>query len=56
MNINRLKSFAWRLGAYLGVAGLAWIADNIGLLELPPYIATIIALVIGEITKALNTK
>lgn len=53
---NRLKSFAWRLGAYLVVAGLTWIADNLGLLELPPYIATIIALVLGEVTKYLNTK
>ena len=52
--IHRLKSFAWRLGAYLAVAGLVWIADNIGLLDLPPYLATIIALVIGEITKFLN--
>ena len=59
MNENlkkRLKSFAWRLGSYIVVAVLAWIADNIGLLELPPYLATIIALVCGEGTKALNTK
>lgn len=54
--IKRLKSFAWRLGSYIVVAALAFISENIGLLELPPYLATIIALVCGEVTKALNKK
>ncbi len=53
---NRLKSFAWRLGAYIIVAALAWISNNLGLLELPAYMTTIIALIIGEITKYLNTQ
>jgi len=52
---NRLLSFAWRLGAYLVVASLTWMADNLGMLELPPHITTIIALILGEITKYLNT-
>lgn len=53
--VKRLKSFAWRLGSYLAVAALAWISDNIGLLELSPMFTTIIALVLGEVTKALNS-
>ncbi len=53
--VNRLKSFAWRLGAYIVVAALAWVSNNIGLLGLPPYVVTIIALVVGEITKAVNS-
>ena len=53
---KRLKSFVWRLGAYLGVMGLAWISDNFGLLELSPFWTTIVALLGGEVTKWLNTK
>ena len=53
--VKRIKSFLWRLGSYLVVAALAWISDNIGLLELSPMLTTVIALVLGEITKALNT-
>lgn len=56
MFINRLKSFTWRLGAYLVVAGLAWASDNAGMLELSPAVTTVIALVLGEVTKYLNTK
>jgi hypothetical protein len=51
---KRLKSFAWRLGNYLVVMALAWISENIGLLELPPIYTAIIALVTAEITKQLN--
>lgn len=56
MFINRLKSFAWRLGAFVVVAGLGWISENAGLLELSPAVTTVIALVVGEVTKYLNTK
>ena len=51
---KRLLSFAWRLGAYIIVAALAWIGNNIGLLELNPAVTTVIALVLGEVTKYLN--
>ena len=53
---NRLKSFAWRLGAYLAVSALAWISNNLGLLELSPWLTMILALILGEITKYLNTQ
>jgi hypothetical protein len=49
---KRAKSFLWRLAAYLITAALAWLADNIGLLELHPAITTIIALGLGELSKA----
>lgn len=52
--VNRIKSFLWRFGAYLAVAGLAWISENIGLLDLSPTVTAVIAYVIGEITKYLN--
>lgn len=53
---KRFMSFVWRLGSYLVIMGLAWISNNVGLLELSPFWTTIIALVSGEVTKYLNTK
>jgi len=53
--IHRSKSFIWRLGAYIAVAVLGFIADNLGLLEISPFAMTLTALIIGEITKYLNT-
>lgn len=54
--VKRLKSFLWRFAAYMVVAALAWISENIGMLELSPFWTTVVALVLGEITKALNKK
>ena len=53
---KRILSFAWRLCSYMGVAGLAFIAENIGVFELPEYITVIVALICGEITKQLNSR
>lgn len=52
--INRLKSFAWRLGAIITVAVLSFLAENIGLFGLSPQIQVVLGLILGEITKALN--
>lgn len=56
MLINRLKSFAWRLGMAVIAFIFAWVAENIGLLELSPAMTGILALVLGEVSKALNTR
>jgi len=53
--IKRLKSFAWRLGAYAAVSVLALLVDSLGVLKVDPAIVTIVSLVCGEITKWLNT-
>jgi len=53
--IPRLKSFAWRLGGMAGVAILAFSMDNIGLLNLPPEVVVILGLIVGELTKWINT-
>lgn len=53
--IKRLKSFAWRLGAYCVVSSLAFILDLIGLFDIPAEIVVIIAYVVGEITKFINS-
>ncbi len=54
--MNRLKSFLWRLGAYLIAMGLAWIGDNLGLLELSPFETAAIGLFLGEVSKWWNNK
>lgn len=54
--IKRLKSFLWR-AAMLGIAaGLSWILSNLSILDLNPFWTTLIGLVLGEISKYLNTK
>jgi len=52
---KRLKSFLWRLGSFLVISALAWVSDNIGLLEVSPFITVVIALISGEVTKVLNS-
>ncbi len=54
--INRIKSFCWRFVAYIVSIALAWLADNIGLLELNPFITTIVGLGLGELTKWWNNR
>jgi len=53
--IKRLKSFAWRVGCYITVAGIALIVDNLTLFNISPELTTVIALIAGEITKFVNT-
>ncbi len=54
--ITRGKSFAWRLGSFILVSAVAFLADNAGLFVTNPQLIAVIALVCGEVTKALNTK
>lgn len=54
--INRLKSLLWRTGSMVGVLVLAFITENITLLNVSPAVAVFVGLVTGEITKYLNTK
>ncbi len=54
--LNRFKSFSWRFVAYIVAIALAWLADNIGLLELNPFVTTIIGLALGELTKYWNAR
>lgn len=52
--VKRLKSFAWRGGMMTLAFALAWVSQNVGLLELDPTLTVIIGLVAGEVSKALN--
>ena len=53
--INRFKSLLWRIGTMIGAVVVAFISDNIGLFELPLWAVGILGLILGEITKWLNT-
>lgn len=54
--VTRVKSFLWRLAGMIGVAVLGFIGDNLGLFNLNPQVAVVLGLVVGEVTKWLNTK
>ena len=54
--VKRLKSFAWRLGSVIAIAGLNFVIENIAGLGLPVWSIGIIGLALGEITKYLNRK
>ena len=56
--IKRLKSFLWRAGTGVVVGSMAWLLDNIELFEIGAMeviVSGILVLVIGEVTKYLNT-
>lgn len=53
---KRLMSFVWRLGNVLAIAGLGFVANNIGDLQLPLWLAGVIGLATGELTKYLNRR
>lgn len=53
--IKRLKSFTWRLGAYVAVSALALVVDMLGVMEVDPAIVAFVSLLCGEITKYINT-
>ena len=53
--IKRLKSFVWRFGVALITFGLAWVADNVGLLELPMWVTMGISYGLNEVTKWWNS-
>lgn len=54
--IKRLKSFAWRAGMMVAVAGVAAISNNLNVFEFNPAYVPFISLVLSEVTKYLNNK
>ena len=53
---KRLLSLIWRTGGMVGIVGLEFITANMGLFDLPSFAVVVIGLVVGELTKILNTK
>ncbi len=54
--IKRLKSFMWGICDALVIAGLAWVSENLGVLELPIWIQGILALLLMQLTKWWNSR
>lgn len=52
---KRLKSFLWRTGMMVLAATAAFMLDNLGLLGLSPQVTVLLGLMLGEISKWLNT-
>lgn len=54
--INRVKSFTWRLSIMIIVALINYVAANYTGFGLSPELTVLVGLVIGEISKFLNTE
>lgn len=52
---NRVKSLAWRTAMMMIATGLSAVANNVGVLALSPETTIFIGLVLGEISKAINS-
>jgi len=54
--IKRSKSFLWRIGMLAVAGAVDFAAVNLDLFDLPPVTVVIAGLVLGEISKYLNTQ
>lgn len=54
--VKRIKSFLWRAGMVGLTAAVAWVLANLDLLHLPTWAVGLIGLVLGEVSKYLNSK
>lgn len=52
---NRLESLLWRTGGMIVVLGLGFVIENASELQIPSYLVVFAGLVVGEITKWLNS-
>lgn len=53
--IKRGKSFLWRLGCFMALAGLNFISEQMVSLSLPTWALGLVGLVVSEATKWINT-
>ena len=54
--LKRLKSFGWRLGMMAIALLVTFLLDNLSLLELPASASVIVGLLLGELSKYLNSR
>jgi len=54
--IRRLSSLTWRLGSLVALSLVNFLAANLNLFNLQPQLVIVLSLILGEVTKALNTK
>lgn len=53
--ISRFKSLLWRVGAMAAAFALAYASNSLELLHLPVWLTGILGLVLGEVTKFVNS-
>ena len=54
--LKRLKSFAWRTGMMVLATLVAFLLENLSLLDLNPQVTVVMGLILGEVSKYLNTQ
>lgn len=52
---KRLFSLAWRIGAMVTAAGIGFVVENATELGVPSYAVALLGLVLGEVTKFINS-
>lgn len=52
---KRLESFLWRTTMMVLAVFVSFAMENLGMLNLDPVVVTVIGLVLGEVSKFLNT-
>ena len=55
MWVNRFKSLFWRAGAMGAVVGIGYLAQEVKSFELDPVVVVALGLILGEVTKFLNS-
>ena len=53
--LRRFKSLAWRAGAMLAIMLVDWTIQNLGLFDMPNSVSIVLGLMLGELSKFLNT-
>jgi hypothetical protein len=53
---KRFESLVWRMGTMVAALVVSFLTENIGLFGLPMGVTIILGLVLGEVTKYLNTQ
>lgn len=54
--VKRVKSLAWR-AVMMGLAfGVSFAVDNLSTLQLSPTVTTLLGLILGEVSKYINSK
>lgn len=53
---KRLKSLGWRVAMMTIAVALSAIAEGLNTLELSPEVTVVLGLILGELSKYLNTK
>ena len=53
---KRFYSYLWRVGMFAAVGGVAYATDVLPLLTLPQWSIPIVALLLSEVTKYLNSQ